>query len=165
MVSNNYKVGGFIMKYKSKIDWWFYLVAIGFAVIIIFLFFSGFTLDNQSIKIVLIITGVLFVGLFLLIIIPVIFCTYYVLEDDYIFIKCGKLSSDKIRYSDIISIEETRNPMASAAPSLDRLGIEYKYESKSYCRNGYILISPKLKHEFLSDISKRNPNIFIKSKK
>ncbi len=145
------------MKFKSKIGWWFYLVVFGFAAITISLFYLGISIGTQSAKVMVTSMGVLFIVLFFTLIFPVLISTYYVLEVDYLYIKCGLLCSEKINYSNILSIEKTRNPASAAAPSLDRLGIEYKSDSNN--RLNYVLISPKHKNEFIQELLKINPLI------
>jgi len=64
----------------------------------------------------------------------------------------------KIDISSIRKIEATNNIISSPAASFDRLEIFYKtYES--------IIVSPKNKDEFLSDLTRINPKIEIKLNK
>ena len=62
--------------------------------------------------------------------------------------------------SRITKITETNNPKGAPAASLDRLAISFdNYES--------VVISPKLKHDFIDHLIKINPKITVnlKSKK
>jgi hypothetical protein len=149
------------MKFKSKIDWWFYLVVSIFAGISVSLIFWGYIENIMFLKIL----SIILVGVFLLVLLPMWVATYYVLETDTLYIRCGLLETVRMNYSAIVSIEETRNPAQSEglALSFDRLGIEYK--SKSDYRNDYVLISPEFNQEFLKELLKRNPLIVFKTKR
>lgn len=142
------------MEFKSKIDWWYFLVTFFFGGTVIGLIY----LSIIERSIVVIIVTVFLLLLFTFLIIPSLF-TYYTLEEKNLYIRCG-LSSQRILYSDIISIEETNDPSSSAAPSLDRIGIEYKYNSNR--GKNYIMISPKLKQEFIKELLTKNYNIIFK---
>ena len=84
--------------------------------------------------------------------------TEYKIENDELTIKCGFLYNKIIDIKTIKKIKETNNPLSSPATSLDRLEINYgKFDS--------IIISPKLKSEFINDIKRLNPNVEIKYKK
>jgi uncharacterized membrane protein YdbT with pleckstrin-like domain len=91
-------------------------------------------------------------GIFLLtnvIIMPWWFNTYYVLEQSELIIKLGGMGKGKrIPYSDITSVEESRNPLASAALSLDRIEIKFK-AGKTGSFTDVVYISPKEKQNFL----------------
>ena len=78
---------------------------------------------------------------------PIWVSTYYVLGENELIVKCGFLKS-KIAYSSIKKVEETRNPLASSALSLDRIEIVYN-------GGGHILISPQKKQEFLTQLDLR----------
>ena len=78
----------------------------------------------------------------------------YKIEKDNLNIKCAILMNINIDIKSITKIRETYNPLSSAAASIDRLEIFYnKFDS--------ILISPKLKGEFIQNLIKINPNIEI----
>lgn len=83
--------------------------------------------------------------------------TNYMIESDELIIKCGFLFYKTIDIKNIKKITETNNPLSSPATSLDRLEINYgNFDS--------IIISPKLKTEFINDIKRLNPNVEIKYK-
>ncbi|CAH0994930.1 hypothetical protein EMA8858_01045 [Emticicia aquatica] len=84
--------------------------------------------------------------------------TYYIIEGNKLTIKCGFIFTQTIDILTIKKISETNNPLSSPATSLDRLEIAFgKYDS--------ILISPKHKHEFISDITSINSDIEVLYKK
>lgn len=81
--------------------------------------------------------------------------TYYSINNGHLTVKCGFLVNETINIDSIKSLRETRNPLSSAAVSLDRLGVAYnKYD--------IVLISPKEKFEFIRHIQTINPNVEIK---
>lgn len=81
--------------------------------------------------------------------------TYYSINNGHLTVKCGFLVNETINIDSIKSLRETRNPLSSAAASLDRLEVAYnKYD--------IVLISPKEKFEFIRHIQTINPNVEIK---
>lgn len=81
--------------------------------------------------------------------------TYYSINDGHLTVKCGFFVNETINIDSIKSLRETRNPLSSAAVSLDRLEVAYnKYD--------IVLISPKEKFEFIRHIQTINPNVEIK---
>jgi hypothetical protein len=84
--------------------------------------------------------------------------TNYTIENGKLTIKCGFFYNKTIDINTIKKIAETNNPLSSPGTSLDRLEIVYgKFDS--------IIISPKKKKEFISDIEKLNPSVEVKLKK
>lgn len=79
------------------------------------------------------------------------FRTYYILEKDHLFIRCGIGKPLKIPYKDIHTLKETHNPLASSALSLDRIDLVFKAQNGG---NGEdeILISPVRKQEFIQQL-------------
>lgn len=82
------------------------------------------------------------------------FGTNYEINDGLLIIRCGPFKSS-IHIKDIKSIKKTRNPLSSAALSMDRLDVRYGY-------SGMVLISPKDREGFIDLITKENGNINIK---
>lgn len=102
--------------------------------------------------------GILILLPVLLFVVHIFMTTEYTIENDKLIIKCGFLYNKIIDIKTIKKIKETSNPLSSPATSLDRLEINYgKFDS--------IIISPKLKSEFINDIKRVNPNVEIKYKK
>lgn len=83
--------------------------------------------------------------------------TFYIISGNDLIIKCGLIYKVTIKIDKIKKLEETNNPLSSPAASLDRLAIYYY--------NDYILVSPKDKMDFISDLMKINPGIEVKLKK
>ncbi|WP_408608758.1 PH domain-containing protein [Alkaliphilus serpentinus] len=76
------------------------------------------------------------------------------MSEEILIIKCGPFS-EKISIKDIKSIKKTRNPLSSAALSINRIEIRYGF-------SGMTLISPKDKEQFVGLILQKNNNIDIK---
>ena len=84
-------------------------------------------------------------ALTLLFILPLFFMKY-VFYSTHLLVSCGVYGKERIEYSAIRHFKETKNPISSAALSLDRLQIDY-------IKNGYrqtVLISPVHKKEFMN---------------
>ncbi len=99
------------------------------------------------------------IGIFIMVL-TIIFILYtflsinYKIENDNLNVKCTVLMNINIDVKSIRKIVETYNPLSSPAASIDRLEIFYnKFDS--------ILISPKLKKEFIQNLVEINPNIEI----
>ena len=101
------------------------------------------------------------ISILLLVIVFVVYLfktTNYTVEGNSLTIKCGFLFNKTIDISSIKKISETNNPLSSPATSLDRLEINYgKFDA--------VIISPKLKKEFIDEITSLNPNVEVKYKK
>lgn len=80
--------------------------------------------------------------------------TYYTIDGNILKVKSGFLLKQSYEISQIKRITETHNPISAPAASLDRLEINLD--------NGKnVIISPKLKYDFIDDLKKRNPKIKI----
>ena len=102
--------------------------------------------------------GVGFLLSIILFVVHTFMTTYYTIAGDHLIIRCGFLFNQTIDIKTIKKITETNNPMSSPAISLDRLEIKYaKFDS--------VLISPKLKREFIAEITSLNPDVEIQLKK
>ena len=130
------------MKFKSKIDWWFYLVAIVCFLVPIFLFLSAYLTPSQG-STLLIIIGAFILFIDVLVILPCLLFTSYTLKESVLHVRSGLCCNRKIPYSNVKSVKETREPWASAALSLDRLEIQYSTGL------GVVYISPKDKQLFI----------------
>ncbi len=131
------------MRFESKKDWWLRLliwIPIG----------GGLVLSLMSggliIKIVMIFSALSIAWIW--------FGTYYEFLDDMMVVKCGPFS-ERIKLSDIKSVKETRNPLSSAALSIDRLELRYGF-------SGMVLVSPKDKEAFIEMILNHNSGLIVK---
>ena len=131
------------MKFKSKIDWWTHFAFATLpltTILFIVLSFIG------KAGIISLITAI-FCLLLSIFILPIWVSTYYVLGENELIVKSGFIKQ-RIVYSSIKNIKESKNPLASAALSLDRIEIIFGV-------GGVVLISPKNKQEFLQQLEQR----------
>lgn len=84
--------------------------------------------------------------------------TYYVIKDGELMIRCGFLYKIKVKIGAIRKISETNMALSAPAASLDRLEIiNNKFDS--------VLVSPKDKKGFLTQLQQINSEIEIRLKK
>jgi hypothetical protein len=125
--------------YKSKVDWWLVLLLLavfGFPIV------QGILTKEYMLS-------AIFVGLILLFWILGITLKYKI-EDGYLSVWKTKIDIKTIR-----KVYATRNPLSSPALSINRIAIVYnKYDE--------VLISPKDRADFISELLKVNPNIEVK---
>lgn len=80
------------------------------------------------------------------------FKTQYTIDHGELKIRCGFFSYQPIDIQTIKKISSTKNMMASLAPSFDRIEITYgKFDE--------VIISPKDKLSFVTDLIRINPRI------
>jgi len=142
------------MTAKSRIDWWFHLLVVAFA-----LYAGGLTVYGTAL---LFMDGVTRVGMFLLIIgiigdlifalliAPLRWHTLYTFEADALRIQCGFYTL-RLPYGDISSAEKVRNAIASLALSTYRIELHFT-------RNGMkdmIWISPINRTAFLQMLTSK----------
>lgn len=128
--------------FKSKIDWWFGLLLV----------YPIF----MSVKSMLFGEWVGLLGLSIVIVLILFFSktTRYIINDNQLIVKSTWVVYERIDISKITKIEKTNSILSSPALSLDRIRIRYnKYDE--------VLISPKVKKEFIDELLKVNPTIEI----
>ncbi len=124
--------------YRSKIDWWLILLILG---IFGYPIVEGVLTNQYGLSITMISILMIMFWMFSKI--------KYVIEGTML-----KVWWVKIDIHTIKRIYKTNNPLSSPALSLDRIAIVYnKYDE--------VLISPKLKKEFVDELLKINPTIQI----
>ena len=79
----------------------------------------------------------------------------YTIENQNLNIKAGFLINQNINIMNIESIKKSKNILSSPAASLDRIEIIENNKNS-------ILISPKIKIEFIEELKKINPQIDVK---
>jgi hypothetical protein len=126
------------MKFKSKIDWWAYLV---FAIIPIFNIWMIVMFILRG-GVALGVSACIFLLLNIFLIVPIWVNTYYVIGENELLVRCGLGKGTKIEYKSIKNVKESRSPLASSGLSLDRIEISWGVGNMVY-------ISPKNKQEFL----------------
>ncbi|MBN8566503.1 MAG: PH domain-containing protein [Flavobacteriales bacterium] len=124
--------------YRSKIDWWLILLILG---IFGYPIMEGILTNQYGLSITMISILIIMFWMFSKI--------KYVIEGTML-----KVWWVKIDIHSIKRIYKTNNPLSSPALSLDRIAIVYnKYDE--------VLISPKLKKEFVDELLKINPSIIV----
>lgn len=79
---------------------------------------------------------------------------YYIIAGNKLTVRCGFMFNSTIQIDKIKKIVETNNPISSPAASLDRLAIYYnKHDS--------VMVSPKDKMSFISELKEINPSIVV----
>lgn len=124
--------------FRSKIDWWLILIIVG---IFSYPIVEGILTNQYGLSITMISILIIMFWMFSKI--------KYVIEETML-----KVWWIKIDIHSIKRIYKTNNPLSSPALSLDRIAIVYnKYDE--------VLISPKLKKEFVDELLKINPSIIV----
>ncbi len=134
--------------YHSKIDWWLGIL-LGGTIVLMFYIMIEPILFGDGIHL-----GMTIVTVITLIIILPLFFIKYTLYSTHLLISCGIYGKERVEYHLIRHMKETKNPISSAAMSLDRLQIDYM-------ENGYyqtVLISPVRKNEFIERLEQYRKN-------
>ncbi|WP_066495071.1 PH domain-containing protein [Abyssisolibacter fermentans] len=138
------------MKYKGKIGLWWFVLIILFNIFIGYITYITYVSGSSTWVLILNIAIALITNIF---IIPFTINNYVTLELDKLIIHFGFFKTH-IAYSDILSLEETKSPIAGSALSFDRIMITTK-QSKA-------IISIKNKKQFIEEIIKHNTNVQYK---
>ncbi|MCL2663853.1 MAG: PH domain-containing protein [Oscillospiraceae bacterium] len=107
----------------------------------------------------LLIMAIIFIPLTAFFIMPIWVFNYYLFDGDNLVIKIGLSKKVIIPFDDIISAVSTRNPISSAALSMDRIELKYRFKANKFADT--MLISPVNRLEFLEELKSRNENIEI----
>ena len=96
--------------------------------------------------------GVLIIGMVLAFIIHMFMTTYYTIDGNELYVKCGFIINTRIDIATITKIEPTNTMLSSPALSFDRIEVFYnKYDS--------VIISPGDKAGFIAKLQQINPAI------
>lgn len=127
-------------RYKSKVDWWFYLAVAASGIFLAVIILPKVTAETMSIveSIVLAVTIVGFPAWLMV-------ATYYDVVEDELRIRSGPFRWN-IKLSDIQTVTPTNSMISSPALSTDRLEI-------SYGENRKILVSPEDKEGFIASVT------------
>ncbi len=132
------------MRYNSKKDWWIGLII--WIPMILGLYTTGYVTFIKNQSFIPFSIFALFIGF----VSWVWFGTYYVFDNESLIIRCGPIR-EMVPYNKIVSVKKTRNPLSSAALSINRIEIRY---------GKLTLISPENCDDFMAELSKRcNCNI------
>ena len=97
------------------------------------------------------------VGAFAFVVLLVSGFRYEITDQHFIFSLWG-IGKQKIPLSQIVSVERSYNLLSSGAGSMKRLYVRFK---KGY-KYPFALISPVREQEFLDELKKANPDIYIR---
>lgn len=134
-----------MIKFRTKIDFWVYLTLLAFIAGIVYCFHNIFSSGNSDIANALIPILILFAGV--TIILAMCFCTYYIFEDETLYVKT-LFSKTRIPYKDIVSIKSFVNIWSAPVLSVFRIIINYG-------RGGEVLITPRKQKQFLELLHKK----------
>lgn len=126
------------MRYQSRIDWYLALALLLAPAL-------PAVLAIAQHRYFLLLISVLVLVLYRCLVFPL----FYEVLPDAIVIHSGFLKTT-IRYTDILSVRQTRNALSSPALSLDRIEIKYQ-------PGQMVLISPQEKAAFLTELQARVP--------
>lgn len=128
------------MKFKGKIDLWFWVIMLfGDALILLALF------DSSGM-----IIGLVTAFIYNIIFIPLVVRNYVEVTDEELRIVMG-FSKVKIPLSEIIEVYRTHNPVSSMAASVDRVMIQAKHTQ--------VMCAVKDKEAFFACLKEKNPMI------
>ena len=134
--------------YRSKIDWWLGILLGGTMVLMLYIVIEPL-IHGEGIQL-----GMTIVSVITLLIVLPLFFIKYTFYSTHLVISCGIYGKERVEYHLIHQMKETKNPISSAAMSLDRLQIDYM-------ENGYhqtVLISPVRKKEFIERLEQYRKN-------
>ena len=134
--------------YRTKIDWWLGILLGGTMVLMLYIVIEPL-IHGEGIQL-----GMTIVSVITLLIVLPLFFIKYTLYSTHLLISCGIYGKERVEYHLIRQMKETKNPISSAAMSLDRLQIDYM-------ENGYhqtVLISPVRKKEFIERLEQYRKN-------
>lgn len=143
------------LKFKSGVNKLLVAAVVIYHIIIALLFSTKyFSMSNFGVNVAIALCVVDIV-----LILPMLFMTYYEFKTDYLYIHDYPFRAYKIKYSDIFTVEdgdfETKDK-SIVALSLDRIAIGYtRINSKNEEEKRYVFISPKDMSLFLIRLSAR----------
>lgn len=134
---------GVRMKFKSKVDLWWYALIVIFIGVSIYTFSSD-SPTNISVGCILLITAILFL-------IPPMFYSYCIVDSDFVTIRTG-LFYKKIPVTGIVDIYKVDSLLSSAfATSFVRVGVRYTRRNSSRIITEHI--SPKEREKFIKAVN------------
>ena len=134
--------------YRSKIDWWLGILLCGTIVLMLYIVIEPL-IHGEGLQL-----GMTIVCVITLLIVLPLFFIKYTFYSTHLLISCGIYGKERVEYHLIRQMKETKNPISSAAMSLDRLQIDYI--EKGYHQT--VLISPVRKKEFIERLEQYRKN-------
>ena len=144
------------VKFVSGVSRWLKAMIVIFNLVAVLLFSAKIFIDSYiTVKI-----GIAFLAIDLLVLVPLIYLTYYEFEDETLLIHDFPIRKFRIKYTDIIDVEdgdfETKEKKSIVALSLDRIVLVTEQEDEEGKKHKrYIYISPKDMSLFLIRLSAR----------
>ena len=136
------------MKYKSKVDWWYITFVLLFSCCTLYVCYGFFYTKNVGEYTLLLLLFLLCEFIFLL---PNLMLTYYVLEQDAIYVRSGYFYCKYIAYDDIVKIRDSKAILSACGLAYNRIEITYKYKDSI----DIVMISPKDKKKVKSYLEER----------
>jgi len=140
------------VKFKSKVHWLYYIIVLLFSYCTLRVCYGFSNAVNMKEHSLLILLFLLCEFIFLL---PIMILTYYILDEDCIYVRSGYFTCRKIPYEDIVKLRDTKSVFSAGGLGLERIEITYKYKDSI----DTVLIYPKEKEkvkELLSEKVKRD---------
>ena len=109
------------------------------------MFFKGMALESKPLPFALLVAIYGFI-------MHMFYNTHYTIQENMLYIQSGFIKYRAIDITTIKSVEPSRNPLSSPAPSFDRIKVGYGKWSM-------ILLSPKDKQVFTEALASINPEI------
>lgn len=134
--------------YRSKVDWWLGLLLGGAMVGTLYMALAPL-FQGKGIQWSMVVTAAVTMMIML-----ALFEIKYVFYSGHLTISCGMYGKERVEYGIIRQVKETRNPLSSAAMSLDRLQIDYLEKGVRKT----VLISPVRKKEFMNRLEECREN-------
>ena len=134
--------------YRTKIDWWLGILLGGTIVLMLYIVIEPL-IHGEGLQL-----GMTIVCVITLLIVLPLFFIKYTFYSTHLLISCGIYGKERVEYHLIRQMKETKNPISSAAMSLDRLQIDYM--EKGYHQT--VLISPVRKKEFIEKLEQYRKN-------
>lgn len=128
--------------YRAHVDWWLGLLLGGAMASEWWILIEKIVKKGQMDWFLLVIT------LAVTVMILPLFFVKYILYPEHILVVMPVYGKVRIPYQGIVNMKETHNPLSSAAPSLDRIQIDYVIQG----RHDMILISPNRKRQFMERV-------------
>lgn len=135
--------------YRAHVDWWLGLLLGGAMASEWWILIEKIIKKGRMDWFLLVITLVVTV-----MIVPLFFVKY-ILYPEHILVVMPVYGKERIPYQGIVNMKETHNPLSSAAPSLDRIQIDYVIQG----RHDMILISPAKKRRFMERVEEKRKEI------
>ncbi|MBM4088612.1 MAG: hypothetical protein FJ276_04175 [Planctomycetes bacterium] len=134
--------------YRSKVDWWLWLVISGGAIGILFGAVALMVAPpEEGLPNIWIGLGMLAMAAFM---VWLLFSVDYTITAKYLLVRAAFFRW-RIPLDQIVEVYPTRDPLSSPALSLDRLRINYKRPSG---KTWWVMISPNEKDRFLEDLAR-----------